>query len=508
MKEWIHGLILVCLFAFISKGKGATDVSVGSTPGLAGTQVIIPVSLSSDTSIVGVQLDVAFDPIKLTSASVNKGAVLSTDHIVRSNELALGQLRVLVYSEQNLTISDGDLLQLVFGIAQGAPLGSVSVSLSGVLMADPAASPVAADSVGSGSVVVQDSLPAVVQDRRLFYNNSSFDSTSDSDAIATDKVALLPGGQAAFVNYSSFSKGINGVMVDISDLAQPGNIGVDDFGFRRGNTDDPILWSDASSPSSILVFVGGGISGSDRVSLIWEDNNLDQANDPNEAVAGEWLEVAIKSTPNTGLTEESKFYFGNGPGEVGDRSGIDANVNITDVFDVFNNQAANIAISNPYDNNRDKAVNITDLFFTFNNQVAGSQALRTINLSGVASDGITTLNEPDLPFLDRRGLLRLFSATTSEAEELLLVPSKEPRSVSRIEAFPASDGHGLRVRLRSMIEGGILMHTTDIGGHEWEPVPDSWILRIADSEVEIEVPMETTETRRFFRYSRSNEFSR
>ena len=41
----------------------------------------------------------------------------------------------------------------------------------------------------------------------LFYNDSSFDETTDSDAIASSKTPLLPGQQATFANYSIEQRG-------------------------------------------------------------------------------------------------------------------------------------------------------------------------------------------------------------------------------------------------------------------------------------------------------------
>ncbi len=75
--------------------------------------------------------------------------------------------------------------------------------------------------------------------RYVFYNNSRCDDNDpaangrDDDAIAPDKVALLPGRTASFANYTSYSRGINGVMVDIEDA--PGVPGAGDFRFRMGN---------------------------------------------------------------------------------------------------------------------------------------------------------------------------------------------------------------------------------------------------------------------------------
>ena len=69
----------------------------------------------------------------------------------------------------------------------------------------------------------------------VFYNNSSFDSASDSAAIATDKVALRNGETATFENYTSFIHGINGIAVDLLDS---NSLVASDFQFSFGNGDD------------------------------------------------------------------------------------------------------------------------------------------------------------------------------------------------------------------------------------------------------------------------------
>jgi parallel beta-helix repeat protein len=82
-----------------------------------------------------------------------------------------------------------------------------------------------------------------VSGRHVFYNDSDFDgndgaaNAADDGAIAPDKTALLPGETAAFANYTSYSRGINGIMVDIESL--PGTPTAADFTFRVGNPDHP-----------------------------------------------------------------------------------------------------------------------------------------------------------------------------------------------------------------------------------------------------------------------------
>jgi hypothetical protein len=64
---------------------------------------------------------------------------------------------------------------------------------------------------------------AAVAGRQLFYNRSAFDgnnasiNVSDDAAIAIDKTAYLPGaGLAGFQNVSSYSRGLNGIMIDLA----------------------------------------------------------------------------------------------------------------------------------------------------------------------------------------------------------------------------------------------------------------------------------------------------
>ena len=65
----------------------------------------------------------------------------------------------------------------------------------------------------------------------------------------------------------------------------------------------------------MALSAAGGIrpGGSDRVVLIWGDH----------AVENRWLEVSMRATANTGLTEADVFDFRNAVGETGN-SAVDA----------------------------------------------------------------------------------------------------------------------------------------------------------------------------------------
>ena len=196
-------------------------------------------------------------------------------------------------------------------------------------------------------------LPVVVETgvvgRYLSYQGSVF---SDNDAIAEDKLALLPGQKASFDHYSSYNKGINGIVVDVSLLAEPGQIDAGDFRFHVGNSNDTTSWIVAPDPSSVEVELGGGEGGSDRIKIIW----------PYNAIEKQWLRVAILSNAHSGLLEDDVFYFGNAIGDTG-QDLARAIVTISDENAARHNPRNFLdpaLIDNPHDFNRDGLVNISD----------------------------------------------------------------------------------------------------------------------------------------------------
>lgn len=208
--------------------------------------------------------------------------------------------------------------------------------------------------------------PSSVEGRWLYYNNSKFDGnsvlagSSDDAARATDKVALRPGaGKATFANYSSYSKGINGVFVDIKNLPWGELISTEDFDIRVGNAiSDSGNWAKVSVQPEIFVRRGAGVNGSDRVTLVWPDN----------AVRKQWLKITTKVTSKTGLTTADTFYFGNAIGETGGEA--NAKVDGTDVTKIRSNQSGlgSANILNVYDIDRSGKVDGTDLTLARENQ--------------------------------------------------------------------------------------------------------------------------------------------
>jgi ELWxxDGT repeat protein len=200
--------------------------------------------------------------------------------------------------------------------------------------------------------------PAAVVGRHVFYNDSAFDGSNpapnaaDDDALATDKTALRPGQAASFANVTGYTRGINGLMIDFSgDLPLTALAGIAaTLELKAGATGDPSQWLDAPGPSQITIRKGAGVGGSDRVTLVWYDGSIRNA----------WLRVTVRALPQSGLSADDTFTFGNLVGETGD-SGANLTVSARDVLDTrLNRSPAAVGIGNRFDHNRDGSVNVLD----------------------------------------------------------------------------------------------------------------------------------------------------
>ena len=205
-------------------------------------------------------------------------------------------------------------------------------------------------------------VPAAVVGRYVFYNDSALDGRDraanalDDLAIATDKTALLPGqGPATFANYTSYSRGINGVMIDIAGLR--GDLSAADFSFKVANDNSPAGWADAPPPT-IVRREGAGESGSDRITLLWPDG----------AIRNTWLRVTVMANGNTRLSRPDVFYFGNLAGDTGNAAAA-ARVDGLDVIGVRRNLFTRSAtVSSRWDFNRDGRVDVLDFVVARRNQ--------------------------------------------------------------------------------------------------------------------------------------------
>ena len=284
--------------------------------------------------------------------------------------------------------------------------------------------------------------PTVVG-RYLFYNNSVFDgrnpaaNAQDDAAIAIDKQPLAQADTAKFVNYTSYSKGINGLMVDVAALPSGHTPAVSDFTFKVGNDSTPNAWAAAPAPSGFLVRPGAGADGSTRIEFTWADG----------AIRNKWLQVTVTADANTGLSAADVFYFGNAVGESGD-SASNAIVNAADVAGArsdphsFMNPAT---IDNVHDYNRDGRVDIADQIIARSNATTSATALQLITtpLSGVGATAA-----------------RAAAASSPLAAKTAAAPPLKPR-----HRKPAAKAKLLRITLHERALRRLKSGLTDLGLH-------------------------------------------
>jgi ELWxxDGT repeat protein len=246
---------------------------------------------------------------------------------------------------------------------------------------------------------------ARVGGRHAFYNNSAFDGRDDAAnedddrAIATGKQPLLPGQAASFDNVTSYTRGINGLLIDVADLPGAAALGAGDFVFEIASGPGNGTWIPAPAPRSVSVRGGAGVDGADRVTLTWADG----------AIRNTWLRVTVKANANTGLTTPDVFHFGNLVGEVGDATSPRrvGTFDLAALRRAFTRAGATAALASPYDLNRDGRVNALDLAAARTNLF---QTLRTIPTPPAAITAATSFAPTppsprhDLPRRDAYGL--------------------------------------------------------------------------------------------------------
>jgi hypothetical protein len=228
---------------------------------------------------------------------------------------------------------------------------------------------------------------ASVAGRFVFYNQSKFDgndaaaNASDDAAIASDKAALLPGATSSLTNYTSYNRGLNGIMVDIAGLPAA-TLSASDFDFKVGNSDTPGSWTTLATAPAVTVRPNAGAGGSSRVELVWASG----------AAIKQWLQVTVKANASTGLTTPDVFYLGNAVGESGNVAG-DYSVSLSDELLARNNPVSIVpgtTVINRFDYNRDGTVSVIDQLLSRNNITTAVTKLKQITVpAALQASGLT-----------------------------------------------------------------------------------------------------------------------
>jgi hypothetical protein len=191
--------------------------------------------------------------------------------------------------------------------------------------------------------------------RHVIYNHSTFDGRRarpdlrDDPAVAPTDVALLPGQPPSPANVTSYSRGINGVMVDLSGLPPGAAVGAADFGFRVGNSGQPSLWQPAPAPRWVAARPSPD-GAATRVTIVWRDRSIRNS----------WLEVTALASAATGLAAPDVFYFGNLAGDAAAEGGSVERVTLADVSAPAANFTRAATVDDPNDVDRNGRVNRAD----------------------------------------------------------------------------------------------------------------------------------------------------
>jgi len=337
---------------FARAGTYTFTVTIRDPAGLTATSAVMVTVAQTPTAVV-----VAPSPTPLRAGEVRAFVATVTDQF--GNAIAAPALTWAVTGAGNGVSPAGV-------VTAGAPAGRYTVTAT------------APGGVGGSAAF---DVVAVVTGRHVFYNNSAHDgngaaaSVADDGAIATDKAALLPGGTATFANYTSYARGINGVMIDIAGLPG-GALSAGAFVLRVGNGGAPGgAWAVAPAPASVTVRPGAGVGGAARVTLVWADG----------AIRRQWLRVTVPASAASGLPAADEFYFGNAIGETGD-SAADALVTTADSLGArYHPSAGPVAVGNVYDFDRDADVDADDVAIARANATTAATALQLITAPAAAA---------------------------------------------------------------------------------------------------------------------------
>jgi hypothetical protein len=240
----------------------------------------------------------------------------------------------------------------------------------------------ASDGVNSSEVTFNITANTFAAGRSVFYNNATGANLSSAgaanNAIDTSKSVLrTPGATSTFANYTNYSRGLNGLIVDIAGLPTTVTDAQMLTSLQFANWDAISASGFAALPGTaiptVTILSNSGVGGSARVKITFPDNTLQNT----------WLRVTVLANANTGLAADDVFYFGNVIGELDfGNTATRLRVNGQDVALILANQSpgANTAtVTNKFDLDRNGRVNGQDYAILLaNQQAAGIVAPLTI----------------------------------------------------------------------------------------------------------------------------------
>jgi len=351
---------------------------VGEDPLIsAGTNILVnpsgtanlPISISDGTGVFSENITVTFDASKFTLTGVSLGSIDAAGWTAVYNPSSPAGTAVFTVFSNNGTAlpngSSGVFANVQFAVANTASNGvsTMTVQPSPTSYLNEGNPPI---TVSNGSFDVE--RPTVGNAYLFYFGSAKFDAgsttpnvTTDFGAVATDKSALLPNGVASFNNVSSYSLGLNGLLIDFPNMLPGTQLTAADFSFSTGTSGSTWTTLTAAQLLNKLTIVMGTDPTTHQVAAdVTFTNNF---------IQNTWLRVTVLHNSNTKLAADTVFYYGNLIGSTGvSISGGKLRTQQADVTAIQNKVLpTNVAITNLYDIDRSGKVQQPDVTAAQNN---------------------------------------------------------------------------------------------------------------------------------------------
>lgn len=313
------------------------------------TKTTYNVTINVDDSTVGTPID-ATSTYSLNLTSVNAPVVLTVDNAqvtgtVHSTLTNTGTWYDPEGGEVTLTASIGTVIKNTDG--------TWSWAYTSQQLAEGKATITASTQTSTFDIDFAFAAFAGLSNSWVYYRGSSYSQggTNIEAALDTSKTLIVADAEAqttSFANVTSYTRGINGIVLEVPGLPA-GALSDADFSFRMGTSQTPGLWGTAPLPNDIIVTSQTGAS-APRIRIEWEDN----------AIQNTWLQVTIHANENTGLNAPVILYIGHVLAEIDGvspyrRTSIDVGLMRKEVRNTL------VPIDNPYDIDKDRRVTSIDV---------------------------------------------------------------------------------------------------------------------------------------------------
>ena len=186
-------MLIACLTLLHSSSLLAATLSSVDTVALPGEQVTVSLALvpAAGEQVAGLQFDLQFEPQLLALRAIDAGTnATQAGKLVSSNPVGNGKQRVIVAGLNQTAIPAGEIVRVAFALdAQAAP-GKYALTLSGLVLSDPAGKRLPGD-VAIGAVVVTGDAAPVANPKQQGCGCAAGGETRQADMITFGIGALL-----------------------------------------------------------------------------------------------------------------------------------------------------------------------------------------------------------------------------------------------------------------------------------------------------------------------------